>query len=334
MKEVLAKLVERKNLSREEVRRAMSIIMGGEATPAQIAGFLVALRIKGETVDEITGCAEEMRARAAKVKAPSGCVDTCGTGGDSSHTFNISTAAALVVAAAGVPVAKHGNRGVSSKSGSADVLEVLGVKIDAPIETMERCIAETRFCFLFAPLMHSAMKHVGGPRRELALRTVFNILGPLTNPAGAKRQLLGVFSAALVRPLAEVLRNLGSERALVVHGEGGLDEISPFGKTIYVLLTEDGRLTEGVLSPQDAGLKPVTEKLVVTTPQESAALILRVLKGEKIPERTAVLMNAGGALWAAGKTANFKDGVKKAAEVIDSGAATATLQSVIKITNG
>jgi anthranilate phosphoribosyltransferase len=334
MKEILTKLVEGKNLSREEARRAMSIIMGGEATPAQIAGFLVALRMKGETVDEITGCAEEMRSRAAKVKAPAGCMDTCGTGGDGSHTFNISTAAALVVAAAGVPVAKHGNRGVSSKSGSADVLEVLGVKIDAPIDVMERSIAEAHFGFLFAPLMHSAMKHAIGPRRELALRTVFNILGPLTNPAGAKRQLLGVFSAALIRPLAEVLRNLGSERALVVHGEGGLDEISPFGKTMYVLLTEDGRLTEGVLSPQDAGLKPVTEKLIVTTPQESAVLIQRVFKGDKIAERTAVLLNAGGALWAAGKASNFKEGVKKAAEAIDSGAAAATLLAVVKITNG
>lgn len=333
MKEQLAKVVDGKSLTREEARQAMSAIMGGEATPAQIAGFLVALRMKGETVDEITGCAEEMRARAVKVKAPAGATDTCGTGGDGSHTFNMSTAAALAAAGAGVPVAKHGNRGVSSKCGSADVLEALGVKIDAPVPVIEKCLAEANFGFLFAPLMHAAMKHAIGPRRELGLRTVFNILGPLTNPAGAKRQLLGVFSPALLKPLAEVLRNLGSERALLVHG-GGLDEISASGETRYALLSEDGKIKECAITPEDAGMVRTGEKMVVDTVQQSAEIIRRVFAGEKRPERVAVLLNAGGALWAAGRASSFKDGAKMAAEAVDSGAATRTLDKVIKITNG
>ncbi|MBN1808055.1 MAG: anthranilate phosphoribosyltransferase [Planctomycetes bacterium] len=334
MKAYLTKVVEGKDLSRDEARRAMEIIMSGEATPAQIAAFLVALRMKGETVDEITGCAESMRALAVKVEAPTNAVDTCGTGGDGAHTFNISTAAALVTAAAGVPVAKHGNRSVSSKSGSADVLEKLGVKIDAAVPVVERSIAEAGFGFLFAPLMHGAMKHAIGPRRELALRTIFNILGPLTNPAGASCQLLGVFAPELMRPLAEVLRNLGSRRALIVHGDGGLDEISPFGPTHYVFLSEDGGISEGVVTPEDVGVPAVSDELRVDTPEESAALIREVFAGEDCPPRSAVLLNAAGALWAAGKAVSLAEGLKSAAEAVDSGAAALTLQAVADITNG
>jgi len=334
MKEYLAKVVEGHNLSQAEAHAAMSIIMDGEATPAQIAGFLVGLRMKGETVEEITGCAIAMREHAVKVKAPENAIDTCGTGGDGAHTFNISTAAALVAAASGVPVAKHGNRSVSSKSGSADVLEKLGIKIDAPVPVIERSIAEANFGFLFAPLMHGAMKHAIGPRRELSLRTVFNVLGPLTNPAGAKLQLLGVFCQPLVRPIAEVLRNLGARRALVVHGDGGLDEISPSGPTHYSLLKEDGSITDGILSPSDAGLKPISDTLTVETADESAALIKRVFAGEKIPHRTAVVLNAAGALWASGTASSFKDAAAAAAKTLDTGAALDTVKRVSQITNG
>ncbi|HHN46882.1 MAG TPA: anthranilate phosphoribosyltransferase [Planctomycetes bacterium] len=334
MKEIIARLIERKDLSRQEARSAMSAIMSGEATPAQIAGFLVGLRIKGETVDEITGCAEEMCARAVKVKAPAGAIDTCGTGGDGLRTFNISTAAAIVAAGAGVPVAKHGNRGVSSPCGSADVLEKLGVKIDAPVDAVERCLAEAGFGFMFAPLMHQAMKHAVGPRRELGVRTVFNVLGPLTNPAGAKRQLMGVFSGGFVRPLAEVLRNLGSSRALLVHGEDRLDEVSPCGRTFFALLQEDGSISEGALTPEDAGLERVRDGLSVNSAEESAAMIRMVLEGKNISARTAVALNAGAALWAAGKAKDLREGSKMASVALDSGAALKVLEKVIHLTNG
>jgi len=313
----------------------MRLIMEGKATDAQISGFLVALRLKGETVEEIAGCARVMREKAVKVTAPAGCIDTCGTGGDSAGTLNISTAAALVAAGAGVTVAKHGNRAVSSSSGSADVLAELGVNTAAPLELVERCLAEARIGFLFAPLMHQAMKYAIGPRRELGARTVFNILGPLTNPAGAKRQLLGVYDAALCRTIAEVLGALGSERAWVVSSADGLDEISTAAKTRVAVLEggDGGSVTEMELDAREHGLAAVEPRdLVVESPAESAELITKVLAGEQIPARDVVLANAGAAVHVAGAADDYAGGVAAAAESIDSGAARSALGKLAAIT--
>jgi len=310
----------------------MRLIMEGKATDAQIAGFLVALRLKGETVEEIAGCARVMREKAVKVTAPAGCIDTCGTGGDSAGTLNISTAAALVAAGAGVTVAKHGNRAVSSSSGSADVLAELGVNTAAPLELVERCLAEARIGFLFAPLMHQAMKYAIGPRRELGARTVFNILGPLTNPAGAARQLLGVYDPGLCRTIAEVLGELGSERAWVVSSADGLDEISTAAKTRVAVL-DDGAVTEMELDAGEHGLAAVAARdLVVESPAESAALITKVLAGEQIPARDVILANAGAAVHVAGAADDYAGGVAAAAESIDSGAARSALGKLAAIT--
>ncbi len=325
IREAIAALVDGVELSREQARTVMNEIMSGECTDAQIGSFLTALRLKGETVGEIAGCAEVMREKATLIRAPEGCIDTCGTGGDSLHTFNISTAAALVAAGAGVTVAKHGNRSVSSTSGSADVLQALGVNVDAPPSLVEQCLAEAGIGFLFAPRMHGAMKHAIGPRREMGIRTVFNILGPLTNPAGAKRQLVGVYDPALAPVLAEVLGALGSERALVVHGHDGLDEISISGETTVAELAE-GRVTTRTLTPEEAELEPAPlAALQVSSAEESAARIRGVLDGEHGPSRAITLLNAGAAIYVAGKASGIAEGVRVAAEAIDSGAARTAL---------
>lgn len=333
IKEAINLLIQNINLSEAEMAECMKEIMEGRATDAQIGAFLTALRIKGETVEEITAAARIMREKATKINAPKGVIDTCGTGGDMSHTFNISTATAIVVAAAGVPIAKHGNRSVSSRSGSADVLEALGVKIDLPPEKVEKCLFETGFGFLFAPLFHPAMKYAIGPRREIGIRTIFNILGPLTNPAGAKRQILGVFADRLTEPLAAVLGNLGAEDVMVVHGEDGLDEITVSDGT-RVSRFRHGKVETFYLSPEDFGLKrsPVSD-LVGGDKDENAKILLEILKGERGPKRDIVLINSAAALTVAGKTEDLKEGVMIAAEAIDSGKAMSKLKEVIEVSN-
>lgn len=333
IKEAINLLIQNINLSEAEMAECMKEIMEGRATDAQIGAFLTALRIKGETVEEITAAARIMREKATRINAPEGVIDTCGTGGDMSHTFNISTATAIVVAAAGVPIAKHGNRSVSSRSGSADVLEALGVKIDLPPEKVEKCLFETGFGFLFAPLFHPAMKYAIGPRREIGVRTIFNILGPLTNPAGAKRQVLGVFADRLTEPLAEVLGNLGAEDVMVVHGEDGLDEITVSDGT-RVSRLKHGRVETSYLSPEDFGLvrSPVSS-LVGGDKDENAKILRGILKGEKGPKRDIVLINSAAALVVAGRTDDFREGVIIAAEAIDSGTAMKKLEEIIKVSN-
>lgn len=330
--ESIKKLVGREDLSREEAERAMDSIMSGEATPAQIGGFLVAMRMKGETAEELAGFASVMRRRATPVRAPSGrpLVDTCGTGGDEKGTFNISTAAALVAAGAGSCVAKHGNRGVSSRSGSADVLAALGVKIDAPVGRVEACLDRAGIGFLFAPALHGAMKCVAGPRRELGVRTVFNILGPLTNPAGARRQLLGVFDAAVAEKLARVLLLLGTERALVVAGEDGLDELTTTAPS-RVTWVEPGRIRTDSLDAASLGLpRARLQDLQVSGPEESARAIRSVLAGERGPRRDIVVLNAAGAVIAAGLADTWTEAMRLAERSIDSGAARSCLERLVE----
>ncbi len=320
------------DLSLDEMKTCMTEIMEGQATDAQIGAFLTALRVKGETVDEITGAATIMRDKAATIKAPEGTLDTCGTGGDMAGTINISTTAALVVAAAGVPVAKHGNRSVSSQSGSADVLEALGVKIDLPSEQVEKCLFETGFGFLFAPLFHPAMKYAIGPRREMGIRTIFNILGPITNPAGARRQLLGVFADHLTETLCQVLANLGAEDAMVVHGEDGLDEITITDGT-KVSRFSKGNLENSIISPEDFGIKRAQIGDIAGADKEAnAKTTLSILDGEKGPKRDIVLMNSAAALVVAGKTEDLREAFEMAAEAIDSGKSMKKLEEVKKFT--
>lgn len=328
----IAKLVERRDLSEEEAHEAMSAIMAGGATDAQIAGFLVALRMKGETVPEITGCAKAMREAATPIEVGElDVVDTCGTGGTRKGTFNVSTAAALVTAGAGVPVAKHGNRAASGHWGSADVLEALGVNIEAEPPVVERCIREAGIGFLFAPALHKAMKHAIGPRRQLAVRTVFNILGPLTNPAGARRQLLGVFSEALVEPIAAVLGNLGATRAMVVHSLDGMDEISLCDETFAAEVNE-GRIRTRRIAPEDVGLaRAALEDLLVEGLEGSVAVVRSVLDGETGPRRDMVLLNAGAAIYVGGKADTLKDGLRAAADSVDSGGAKEALQRLVEL---
>lgn len=333
IKEAITLLVQDIHLSEAEMSECMREIMDGKATDAQIGAFLTALRIKGETVEEITGAARIMREKAATIKAPEGVVDTCGTGGDMSHTFNISTAAAIVVAAAGVPIAKHGNRSVSSKSGSADVLEALGVKIDLAPDKVEKCLFETGFGFLFAPIFHPAMKYAVGPRKEIGIRTIFNILGPLTNPAGAKRQVLGVFSDKLIETLASVLGNLGAEDTMVVHGEDGLDEITISDGT-KVSRYKDGNVDTFYVTPEDFGIERAdVESLVGGDKDENAGILRSILKGEKGPRRDVVLMNSAAALVVGGKTDDFREAMFIASDAIDSGKAHRKLQEIIKASN-
>ena len=311
----------------------MQTIMDGEATPAQTAAFITALAIKGETIDEITGCAEVMRAKATRVRAEEPLVDTCGTGGDKSGTFNISTASAIVTAGAGVRVAKHGNRAASSHSGSADVIAELGVNLDAGVPAVERCIAEANIGFMFAPKMHAAMKHAMPVRREIGIRTVFNILGPLTNPAGAHNQVLGVFSADMVEVMANVLKNLGSERVYVVHGADGLDEITTCDDT-FVAELRDGEVRTYRVKPEDFGMaRRRRGDLTVGSVRESAEVIHSVLRGESGPARDIVLLNAGAAIAAAHVARDIAAGVEAAGASIDSGAATEALAKLVEISN-
>ena len=333
IKEAIHMLVSNINLSENEMAECMREIMEGKATDAQIGAFLSALRMKGETVEEITGAAKIMREKATTIRAPEGVLDTCGTGGDMSHTFNISTTVAFVVAGTGLPVAKHGNRSVSSRSGSADVLEALGVKIDLPPGKVEQCLFDTGFGFLFAPLFHPAMKYAIGPRREMGIRTIFNILGPLTNPAGAKRQILGVFADRLTETLAMVLGNLGAVHAMVVHGEDGLDEVTVTDKT-KVSRLKDSEIDNFSIAPEDFGIWRTTiDHIRGGNKEDNAAITLSILKGEKGPKRDIVLMNSAVALVVGGKTEDFKDAFSIAADSIDSGMALKKLEEVKKVSN-
>jgi anthranilate phosphoribosyltransferase len=333
IKEAINMLVSKISLSEAEMAACMKELMEGKASDAQIGAFLTALRIKGETVEEITGAAQVMRGKATSIKAPEGVLDTCGTGGDMSHTFNISTTAAFIVAGAGVPVAKHGNRSVSSQCGSADVLEALGVRIDLPPEKVERCLFETGFGFLFAPLFHPAMKYAIGPRREMGIRTIFNILGPITNPAGAKRQVLGVFAGKLTEVLAMVLGNLGVVDAMVVHGEDGLDEISISGRT-RVSRFRDGKTRNFYIEPEDFGVgRNKIESICGGNKKDNAEITLSILGGEKGPRRDIVLVNSAIALIVAGRTEDLVIALNMAAEAIDSGKALKKLEEVKRVSN-
>jgi len=334
IRDAIDKLVNRVSLSEPEMIEAMNQIMTGEATPLQVASFLTALRMKGESVEEVTGAARVMREKAHRVQVGSKTViDTCGTGGDQKGTFNISTTAAFVVAGAGINVAKHGNRSVSSQSGSADVLGALGVKIDAPKERVEECIARIGIGFLFAPLLHEAMKYAVQPRRDIGIRTVFNLLGPLTNPAMATHQLIGLYSGDLVGMIAHVLKNLGSVCAMVVHGMEGLDEISLCGPTKVAEL-RGGQVKEYIVEPEQFGLKRCRmEDLHGGNAEQSAAIVRGVLQGDKGPARDVVLLNGGAALYVGGSAATIQDGLRLAAESIDSGRASEKLARLVEMTN-
>jgi len=333
-KQALTHLLDGRSLDRAQARAVMGEIMRGEATPAQIGGFLVALRAKGETPDEIAGCAEAMREHVLPVRPRrDDLVDTAGTGGDGAHTINISTAAALVASAAGAAVAKHGNRAVSSACGSADVLEALGFELEQTPQRIEQSIDELGFGFLFAPTHHPAMRHAASVRKELATRTVFNVLGPLTNPAGARAQIVGVYSPQLVRTIAEVLARLGSRHAFVVHGAGGIDELSPVGANLLCEVV-DGAVRERELDPEtELGLPRCTvEELRGGTPAENATAIREVFAGADGGRRSAVLLNAAGAIAAAGHTDDLREGLALAREAIDSGAAADRLERLILFT--
>ncbi len=333
IREAIKMLIDNLSLSEAEMAECMKEIMEGKATDAQIGAFLTGLRIKGETIEEITGAARIMREKAITIKAPEGVLDTCGTGGDMSHTFNISSTTAIVVSACGVPVAKHGNRSVSSQSGSADLLETLGVKIDLSPEKVETCLFETGFGFLFAPLFHPAMKYAIGPRKEMGIRTIFNILGPLTNPAGARRQLLGVFADNLTETLAMVLGNLGAIDAMVIHGEDGLDEISISDAT-KVSRFKDGRVKNFFVAPEDFSIRRREIDLIRGgNKEENAMITLSILKGERGPKRDIVLMNSAAALMVAGKAEDFRTALLIAADAVDSGVASEKLEEVKKVSN-
>ena len=333
IQQALARLLDGHDLSREEAKGVMGSIMSGEATPAQIAGFLIALRAKGETADEIAGCAEAMREHALPVRPQrDDLVDTAGTGGDGARTINISTAAALVAAAAGAGVAKHGNRAVSSACGSADVLEALGFNLDLSAERVARSIDELGFGFLFAPTHHPAMRHAAPVRSELAARTVFNVLGPLTNPAGARAQVVGVYAPELVRTIAEVLAQLGATRAFVVHGAGGIDELSPAGPN-FVCEVVNGDVRARNIDPLEFGLPRCDPSdLRGGSPAENAAAIRAVLAGENGGRRSAILLNAAGAIAAGGHAEDLREGLELAREAVDSGAAAARLDELIAFT--
>ena len=321
-------------LTREEAASAFDVMMSGEATPSQMGGLLMGLRVRGETVDEITGAVATMRAKMLKVEAPPNAIDVVGTGGDASGSYNISTCAAFIVAGAGVPVAKHGNRALSSRSGAADVLAALGVKIDLAPEQISRCISEAGIGFMFAPAHHPAMKHVGPTRVELATRTIFNLLGPLSNPAGVKRQMVGVFSRQWCEPLANVLKNLGAERVYVVHGSDGLDEITTAGPT-HVAALENGTVKTFDVAPEEVGLpKAKPETLRGGDAAANAAALTAVLKGQKGPFRDVAVFNAAAALVVAGSAKTLQDGVTLAKKSLDSGEAEGRLDRLIRVSNG
>jgi anthranilate phosphoribosyltransferase len=329
----IGKIASGHSLSQDEAADAFELVMSGSATPVQIGALLMGLRARGETVEEIAGAARVMRAKVLKVQAPAGAIDTCGTGGDGKGTFNISTCAAFVVAGAGVPVAKHGNRAISSRSGSADVLKELGVNIEASPETISRCIAECGLGFMLAPAHHAAMRHVAQVRSELGTRTIFNLLGPLANPAGTKFQVIGVFGREWVEPMAQVLALLGTERAWVVHGDG-LDELTTAGISDVAVL-DSGKVSTFRISPRNAGLpdaKP--EDLIGGDPVENAAHIRAVLGGLKGPYRDIVLLNAAAALLVTGKAKTLREGVALAAKSIDSGKALAVLEALPALSHG
>ena len=330
IQEALTGLLEGRALTQAEARDVMNQIMSGEATPAQMGGFLVALRLKGETADEIAGCAEAMREHVLSVRpGRDDLVDTAGTGGDGARTFNISTAAALVAAAAGAGVAKHGNRAVSSASGSADVLEALGFELELPVPRIERSIDELGFGFLFAPTHHPAMRHAAPVRRELATRTVFNVLGPLTNPAGARAQVVGVYAPELVETIASVLVRLGARRAFVVHGAGGVDELSPAGPNLVCEVVE-GRVVRREIDPLELGVARCSAAdLAGGTPEENAATVREIFAGAAGPKRDAVLLNAAGAIAAGGHAEDLVDGYRLAAAAVDSGAASERLDALV-----
>lgn len=334
IKTYINKVVRAENLTEEETIRAFQIIMHGAANPAQIAALLVALRMKGETVEEITGAAKVMRAKAVPFNAPGNALDTCGTGGDASGSFNISTTVAFVVAGCGVPVAKHGNKAISSQSGSADVLSQLGVNIEASKETMEKALREANICFMMAPLFHSAMRHVAPVRKDLGIRTLFNLLGPLSNPAGAKYQLLGVYAKELVEPLAHVLKNLGSERAWVVHGSDGMDELTLTGVS-HVAQLQDGEVTCFTLDPTEYGLELVeSAELQGGDVNRNAQEMKAVLRGAgNLAYRNIVLLNAAAALLVAGVVDSIPTGLEMAAESLDKGRANEALMQLVAVTS-
>ncbi|MGQ0677411.1 MAG: anthranilate phosphoribosyltransferase [Rhodospirillales bacterium] len=333
LKALIAVVARGESLSEAQAEQAFDIMMSGNATPAQMGGFLMALRVRGETVDEITGAARAMRAKAQRIKAPDGAIDVVGTGGDASGSFNFSTAAAIVVAGAGVPVAKHGNRAISSKSGAADLLAALGFNLECDFALIERAVAEAGFGFMLAPRHHGAMRHVGPARVELGTRTVFNILGPLTNPAFVKRQLVGAFAQEWIVPMARTLGNLGCERAWVVHGSDGLDELTLTGAS-HVAELKDGKVATFEAAPEEAGLKrALPAALKGGDGPENAARLKAILAGEHSPLRDCVIYNAAAALLVAGKAKNLRDGAALAARSIDSGKARAVVEKAVAITN-
>lgn len=331
-REYIGKVASGQSLTAEEARDAFDIIMSGRATPSQMGGFLMALRVRGETVAEISGAVASMRARMLTVEAPADAIDIVGTGGDASGTYNVSTLAALIVAGTGVPVAKHGNRALSSRSGAADALAALGVNIEAGPQTIAACIREAGAGFMFAPSHHPAMRHVGPTRIELGTRTIFNLLGPLANPAGVRRQLLGVFLADWVEPLAQVLKVLGSEAAWVVHGNG-LDEITTAGVTRVAEL-KDGRIRTFEIRPEDAGIAPASlDSLRGGDAETNAAALREVLAGARNAYRDIAVLNAAAALIVAGRAEDLKQGAALAAQSVDTGAAAAVLQRLIEVSN-
>jgi anthranilate phosphoribosyltransferase len=320
-------------LSRQEAAEAFDLLLSGQATPSQIGGFLMALRVRGETPDEIAGAVTAMRSKMLPVTAPDDAIDIVGTGGDASGSYNVSTAASLIVAGTGVKVAKHGNRALSSKSGAADVLVALGVNIELKPEAIARCIELAGVGFMFAPAHHGAMRHVGPTRVELGTRTVFNLLGPLSNPAGVKRQLLGVYARNWLQPMVEVLKTLGSTRIIAVHGSDGLDEITTTGPTEIVSL-ENGKITHGIITPDDIGLRMAKpEDLKGGDAAHNAVALRAVLEGEKTPYRDIAILNAAAALLVAGKAKNLAEGAELARESIDKGKALATLGRLVEASN-
>ena len=332
-KPLIAKVAAGTPLTRSEAREAFDVMMSGDATPSQIGGFLMALRVRGETVDEITGAVEIMREKMLPVSAPADAIDIVGTGGDASGSYNISTCAAFIAAGAGLKVAKHGNRALSSRSGAADVLIALGVKIDVGPEKISECISEAGLGFMFAPSHHSSMKFVGPSRVELGTRTIFNLLGPLSNPAGAKRQVTGVFSKQWVEPLAQVLQNLGCEACWICHGEGGMDEIVPTGTT-WISELKDGTITSFTLTPEEVGLKRSSfDDLKGGVAEHNADALRHVLGGRPSAFRDAAVMTAAAALVVAGHEPSLKQGVAAAQKAIDSGAAETALTKLIKVSN-
>jgi anthranilate phosphoribosyltransferase len=333
-KDLIAKVADGQTLTPDEARQAFEVILSGSATPSQRGGFLMALRVRGESIAEVTGAVATMRSKMLTVKAPADAIDIVGTGGDSSGSYNISTCTAIVVAGCGVPVAKHGNRSLSSKSGAAEALSELGVNIDIDPQKISHCIDKAGIGFMFAPLHHAAMKHVGPTRMELGTRTIFNLLGPLSNPAGVKRQMVGVFARKWVDPVAQSLKELGSETAWIVHGSDGMDEITTTGPT-FVSELKNGQVRSFEISPADAGLPLAkAEELKGGMPAENARALRDVLSGSKNAYRDIVLFNSAASLMVAGKVGSLSDGVEMAASSIDNGSAADTLEKLVAASNG